>query len=94
MWAEAGRLLLVVEVRSPSSARIDREVKGRLYQRGQVPEYWIVDVDAESIERWRPGDTRPEIPSERITWQPEGATEALEIALRESFGGLLGGAPI
>lgn len=54
-------LLLAVEVLSPSSARYDRVTKRSLYQR-HVPEYWIVDLDACVIERWRSGDARPEIP--------------------------------
>jgi Uma2 family endonuclease len=39
------RLLLAVEVLSPSSARGDRVRKRRLYQRSRVSEYWIVDLD-------------------------------------------------
>jgi Uma2 family endonuclease len=37
-FAEAGRLVLAVEVLSPSTARRDREVKRRLYQRQGVDE--------------------------------------------------------
>jgi len=33
-WQEAGRLMLAVEVLSPSTKRADRVVKRRLYQRG------------------------------------------------------------
>ena len=47
---EAGRLLLVVEVLSPSTARLDRHLKRRLYQRYGVEEYWIVDLDARVVE--------------------------------------------
>jgi len=85
---EAGRLLLVAEVRSPSTARADRGVKRRLYQREGIPEYWIVDADAQSIERWRPGDARPEIITDRIEWRPEGASEPLVIELEAFFGSL------
>jgi Uma2 family endonuclease len=42
-------VLLVVEV-SDSSLRRDRELKLPLYARGRIPEYWIVDVNAEVIE--------------------------------------------
>ena len=89
-WVEAGRLLLAVEVRSPSTARTDQGVKRRLYQREQVPEYWIVDAEAQVIERWRPGEARPEILSERIEWQPEAASAPLVIELPEFFAGLTG----
>lgn len=79
-----GKLLLAVEVVSPASARHDRLTKRRGYQR-HVPEYWIVDVDARIVERWRPGDTRPEILDERLSWLPAGAATALEIDLASFF---------
>src|SRR5687768_917983 len=44
-WEEAGRLLLAVEILSPTTARADRNVKRRLYQREGVPDYWIVDIE-------------------------------------------------
>jgi Uma2 family endonuclease len=78
------KLLLAVEVLSPSSGRFDRVQKRIGYQR-HVSEYWIVDVDARLIERWRPGDERPEILSERITWTPAGATAAFDLELPSFF---------
>src|SRR2546427_2160382 len=47
----------------PSTAHADRQVKRRLYQQERVGEYWIVDVDARIVERWRATDERPEIVS-------------------------------
>ena len=41
---------LVVEVTSPSTARTDRMEKFQEYARAGVPEYWIVDPDARTIE--------------------------------------------
>ena len=84
-WKEAGRLLLCVEVLSSSTAHLDRGKKRRLYQREQVPEYWIADVDARVLERWRPQDARPEILDDVVTWQPEGAGEEFRLDLRELF---------
>jgi Uma2 family endonuclease len=43
------RALLVVEV-AAESLRKDRDVKGSLYARFGVPEYWIVDLEARAIE--------------------------------------------
>ena len=83
-FAEARRLLLAVEVLSPSSGRKDHVVKRRLYQRMDT-EYWIVDPDARVVERWRPGDESAELAEEWLTWQPEHASEALVIDLVAMF---------
>ena len=87
-YPEAGELLLVIEVRSPGTAKIDRGKKRRFYQRVGVPEYWVVDCDAETIERWRGIDERSEVLGDRIEWQPAGAERALVIELPEFFQGL------
>jgi Uma2 family endonuclease len=89
-WEEAGRLLLAVEVLSPGTARADRSVKRRLYQREGVPEYWIVDVDARLVERWRPADERPEILGEALDWRPDPAHPALVVELPAYFAEVVG----
>jgi Uma2 family endonuclease len=43
---------LVVEVASPSSIHDDRTLKREVYARFGVPEYWIVDPDTRSVERY------------------------------------------
>lgn len=89
-WEEVGPLLLAVEFLSPSTARADRHKKRRLYQRERVPEYWIVDLDARLIERWRADDERPEIVTERIEWRADAAQPPLVIDLAEYFREVLG----
>jgi Uma2 family endonuclease len=84
-WNSGAPLFLAIEVLSPSTARADRTIKRRRFQRARIPEYWIVDPDARVIERWRPDDERPEILAERITWQPEGTAEPLTIELPPLF---------
>jgi Uma2 family endonuclease len=37
-------------LRLPGSSGTDRLIKARLYAQSGVPEYWIVDVDANVIE--------------------------------------------
>ncbi len=84
-WKEIRSLILAVEVLSPSTARADRQIKRRRYQRHGVAEYWIVDLDARLVERWRPADERPEILAERLEWQPTGEIPPLEIDLPPLF---------
>jgi Uma2 family endonuclease len=93
-WKDIGRLILAVEVLSPGTARTDRTdrtVKRRRYQREGVPEYWIVDSDAQVIERWRPSDDRPEILSDRLEWQPDSRYPALVVDLLVLFGAAIAG---
>jgi len=89
-WADIRELILAVEVLSPGSARADRIVKRRFYQRCRVAEYWIVDMNARLVERWRPDDERPEILASCLSWRPDSATEALEIDLVAYFAEVLG----
>ena len=53
-WEDVGIPLLVVEVLSPATARADKIVKRRAYQRAGVATYWIVDVDSGLVEVWIP----------------------------------------
>lgn len=89
-WHEAGRLILAVEILSPSTKRADRLVKRRLYQRQGVPEYWIVDLEARAIERWRPTDDHPAVLTRHLAWQPEASAPPLEIDLVDFFRDVLG----
>ena len=82
------RSLLVVEVLSLGSQRHDRVTKRGHYQRAGVPEYWIVDQDAELFERWRREDERPEVVDEFPLWHPPGAAEPLVIDVRALFRGV------
>ena len=84
-WESVTDLLLVVEVLSPSTARYDRLVKRQRYKRARVPEFWIVDLDARLIERWRPDDARPEIAADEIAWQPTPDRPPLVIDLGALF---------
>jgi Uma2 family endonuclease len=88
-WKEIRSLLLVVEVLSPSTARADRQVKRRRYQRHGVPEYWIVDLDARLVECWRPSDERPEILAERLEWHAATKVSPLLIDLPKVFAEIL-----
>ena len=87
--AEIGHPLLFIEVLSPSTARFDRVVKRRRYQREGV-EYWIVDPDARLVERWLPQAPQPTVHTEQVGWQPSDAAPPLVIDLAPIFVEALG----
>ena len=89
-WSDIQGLVLAVEVLSPSSARADRTVKRRRFQRAGIPEYWVVDADARLVERWRPGDERPEILTDELVWHPDATGAPLRVDLRSYFAQVLG----
>ena len=82
-WEEVTALLLAIEALSPSTARYNRTVKRPYYQRNSVPEYWVVDADARLVERWRPDDSRPEILTDSLVWEPAGASGPLSLDLTD-----------
>lgn len=84
-WASFPNSVLVVEILSPGTARFDRTVKRRRFQRSGIPEYWIVDLDARVVERWRPMDDRGEVLVELLPWHPAGSAEPLAIDLPGYF---------
>jgi Uma2 family endonuclease len=84
-WGKFPNPILVVEILSPSSAHADRFVKRRRFQLAGIAEYWIVDLDGRAIERWKPGDDRPELCDREFTWQPAGASEPLIVDLPGFF---------
>ena len=84
-WSEIKHLLLSVEVLSPSTRAHDRGRKRAHYQKAGVAEYWIVDFEGRVVERWLPGDDRPEILTRRITWHPRGASRPLVADLGKLF---------
>ena len=84
-WEEVGRLLLAVEVLSPSTRRTDRGEKRDLYKRKAVPRYWIIDTDARTVERWLPDDSAPETFASTLEWQPDATVPPLVIDLPTYF---------
>lgn len=89
-WSQVGVPVLAIEFLSPATAARDRSTKRRIYQRAGVAEYWIVDVDARLVERWRPDDVRPEILDERLTWAPPELARPVTLDLSALFAEALG----
>jgi Uma2 family endonuclease len=83
-WRDAGRLLLAVEVLSPSSIRADRYLKRRKYQQmGALA--WIVDLDERLVEIWTPDAQDADVAATTLSWHPDGPTSALTIDLLYLF---------
>ncbi len=80
---------LVVEVLSDGSRRHDRLTKRHYYQRAGVPEYWILDQEAQVVERWWPSNERPDILDAELRWQPVSTIEPLVVDLVSLFRGVL-----
>lgn len=89
-FEEVGRLLLAIEVLSPSTARHDRFTKRRKYLERGVPEYWVVDLDERAVERWQPGDELPVIVRDTLVWRAPENDLLCEIDLVAFFAGVLG----
>lgn len=76
---------MAVEVLSPSNPKYDYQTKRQLYLGAGIPEYWIIDPEAQTFARWR-GTTDPgELLAKRIEWQPSGLDVPLVIELPEFF---------
>ena len=88
-WADVHPLQLVAEVLSPSTKRRDRTVKRALYQSQRIPEYWTIDLDARTIERWQPDSSQAEVVVTTLNWQPIAAHSPLQIDVVAYFRAVL-----
>jgi Uma2 family endonuclease len=80
---------LVVEVLSPSTAARDHGIKLERYRLYAVPEYWIIDPEAESIEVWKLAEGAHEAVlfdgMSVLGWAPSERGPSLDIDLSELF---------
>ncbi len=84
-WSAITRLLLAVEIVSPSSPKADYFTKRRLYQAQGTPLYWVIDPARESVEAWEPEADLPRSVDVELRWHPAGATDAFTLSLGELF---------
>ena len=85
-WRKGPLPILVVEILSPSTDRLDHVRKRALYMELGIPDYWIVDPDSRNVTVARPGKP-DEVFSDRLEWHPDGASQPLIIDLAEIFDG-------
>ena len=88
-WSEIETLILAVEVLSPSTARLDRVVKRKLYRDEHVSEFWIIDLDARTFERSTPKDSRVDVIDGTLEWHPQGASVPFVLDVAEYFAQVL-----
>jgi len=78
---------LVIEILLPSTAHRDRGIKLQRYRHFGVPEYWIVDLEARTLEVWRlaqrasVSEVRHE--GETLAWTPLAGGPTLEVQVAE-----------
>ena len=84
-WSDVRALSLAVEIISPSSVRTDRVEKRDVYLDAGTPDYWVIDIEARTVECWAPGRATPVLATTELVWSPAGCTESLRISLPELF---------
>ncbi len=89
-WRQMAPPALVIEILSPSTTKRDRHRKRPAYLAHGVAEVWLVDMDAQTIERWTSQSEFPESHRTAITWAPgsgtpDSGTPAFTIQLAELF---------
>jgi Uma2 family endonuclease len=85
-WKNLPLPILVVEVLSDSTHWRDRGKKYDAYLGLKIPTYWIVDIDAHSVEVCGAASPEPTAVTDVLRWRPKDGVPALEIPLSEIFG--------
>jgi Uma2 family endonuclease len=61
-------------------------LKRKHYLENGLPELWLVDIDARTIDVWRPGADGPERVRDSITWRVGDAS--FDLPFEEIFRGV------
>ena len=78
-------VMLAIEIASPGNPLLDYQVKRDLYLREGVPEYWVVNVEARNVSRWRGRDDPGEVLSRRLEWTPAAGVTPFVLELQPFF---------
>jgi Uma2 family endonuclease len=77
---------LIVECIAPETAERDRGLKRERYALLGVPEYWVFDAEARTLEIYRNHGSaadQPDVVRDHWTWQPDPGGPVLELSLIE-----------
>lgn len=77
---------LAIEILSPSTRAYDRNLKRKHYMESGLPELWLVDIDARTVEVWRPGADESQVVKDSVVWEIGG--ESIHLPLDEIFQGV------
>lgn len=90
-WRDLREVLLIVEVLSPSTAWIDRQVKRRHYARFGIPDYWIVDAEQRCIEWYTSDAEAPRLfRNATLEWSPTAHLTPFRLDVAAFFTHVLG----
>jgi Uma2 family endonuclease len=76
---------LVIEILSPSTVKRDRHHKRPAYLAQGVAEVWLVDIDAQAVERWTALSEFPQLHHTSIAWAPPENAPMLTFELAALF---------
>ena len=77
----------MVEVLSPTTRRRDLVQKRALYLDAGVPEYWVIDPEAQQVRVVRgERDADDTIASDAVEWRPAGVRDAFVLPVASLFG--------
>ena len=85
-WKQMLPPLLVAEILSRSTTKIDRHRKRPTYLANGVAEVWLIDRRTRTIERWTAASEFPETHQGSITWTPDPLMPPLLVPELELFG--------
>ncbi len=84
-WRHMAPPALVIEILSPSTTKRDRHRKRPAYLAHGVAEVWLVDIDAQTVERWTAQSEFPQLHKNKIAWAPSDGAHELTIEFDRLF---------
>lgn len=84
-WRDIQPPALVIEILSPRTTTRDRHRKRPAYLAHGAGDVWLVNMDAQHMERWTSRSEFPETQTSSVTWTPSDGSAPLTISLATLF---------